>query len=159
MMIDPKTRFTPVCVNSGQVNSGQVNLGNTQHPAAPHSSEKPWQHNSPPKALQAFAMDSEQQALYQRLQQYSLDVPGVDFSFSQRLARENGWSIAYAQRVIEEYKKFAFLAVAAGHHVTPSDQVDQVWHLHLLYTHLYWGDFCPNILQRSLHHGPTKRGP
>ena len=92
------------------------------------------------------------------MQAYSLDVPEVSFPFSQRLARENSWTFDYAHRVIEEYKKFAFLAVAADHPVTPSDQVDQVWHLHLLYTHLYWGDFCPQVLQCPLHHGPTKGG-
>lgn len=51
--------------------------------------------------------------------------PGVNLTFSQRLARDNCWSLNYAQRVIKEYKKFAFLAVCAGHPVTPSDQVDQ----------------------------------
>ena len=96
--------------------------------------------------------------LYQRLQAYSPDIPGAQFSFSQRLVRENGWTVSYAQRVINEYKRFTFLAMVAGHPVTPSDQVDQAWHLHLLYTHLYWEDFCPNVLQAPLHHGPTQGG-
>ena len=55
-------------------------------------------------------------------------------------------------------KKFVFLAVVVGHSVTPSDQVDQVWHLHLTYTRSYWQDFCPNILQTPLHHEPTQGG-
>jgi hypothetical protein len=32
------------------------------------------------------------------------------------------------------------------HIVTPSEQVDQVWHLHLTYTRSYWDEFCPNVL-------------
>ena len=36
-----------------------------------------------------------------------------------------------APGAIEEYRKFVFLALVAGHQITPSDQVDQVWHLHL----------------------------
>jgi hypothetical protein len=36
--------------------------------------------------------------------------------------------------------------------------VDQVWHLHLVYTRSYWQDFCPNVLRRELHHGPTLGG-
>jgi hypothetical protein len=66
--------------------------------------------------------------------------------------------LEYAQRAIAEYKKFAFLAVAVGHPVTPSDQVDQVWHLHLTYTRSYWEEFCPQILQIPLHHDPTRGG-
>ncbi|GAB1539778.1 hypothetical protein NUACC21_24450 [Scytonema sp. NUACC21] len=103
-------------------------------------------------------MKPELAKLKERLLCFSLDDPNAAFSFSKRLARENGWSMEYAQRVIVEYKKFAFLAVAAGHPVTPSDQVDQVWHLHLLYTHSYWEEFCPKILLSPLHHGPTLGG-
>lgn len=103
-------------------------------------------------------MNVQQAELYQRIQAFSLDNPDASLSFSKRLARDNAWTAQYSQRVIEEYKKFVFLAVVAGHPVTPSDQVDQVWHLHLLYTHSYWGEFCPNVLQMPLHHGPTRGG-
>ena len=78
-------------------------------------------------------------------------------TFPARLARENGWSLPQAERVIEEYRRFAFLAATAGHPVTPSDAVDQAWHLHLTYTRDYWGRFCP-LLGRELHHGPTEGG-
>ncbi|MGM3305602.1 glycine-rich domain-containing protein [Anabaena sp. WFMT] len=102
-------------------------------------------------------MNLQQAELYQRLQEFSLDEKNVSFSFSQRLARENNWKIEYTQRVIDEYKKFAVIAVFAGHPVTPSDQVDQVWHLHLTYTQSYWDDFC-EILGTQLDHGPTRGG-
>ena len=71
------------------------------------------------------SMNAEQVALYERIQAFSLDQSDAQLSFSKRLAKENGWSLQYAQQAIEEYKKFAFLAVAAGHPVTPSDPVDQ----------------------------------
>ncbi|WP_293099961.1 TIGR04222 domain-containing membrane protein [Moorena sp. SIO3I6] len=103
-------------------------------------------------------MNLQQTQLYQRLQAFSLDDPDAKFPFSKRLARENRWSFNYTQRVIEEYKKFAFLAVVADHPVSPSDPVDQVWHLHLTYTHSYWGEFCPNILQTPFHHLPSGGG-
>ncbi|MBD2566752.1 glycine-rich domain-containing protein [Anabaena lutea] len=102
-------------------------------------------------------MNLQPAELYQRLQEFSLDEKNVSFSFSQRLARENNWTIEYTQRVIDEYKKFAVIAVFAGHPVTPSDQVDQVWHLHLTYTQSYWDDFC-RILGTQLDHGPTRGG-
>lgn len=103
-------------------------------------------------------MNAAQQALWDRLVAFSVDEGTEQLSFAQRLARENGWSAEYAQRVIEEYKRFAFLAIVAGHGVTPSDQVDQAWHLHLTYTRSYWEVFCPEVLQQPLHHGPTRGG-
>ncbi|MBD2485637.1 TIGR04222 domain-containing membrane protein [Planktothrix sp. FACHB-1365] len=96
--------------------------------------------------------------LYNRIQSFSFDEIGASFSFTQKLAREQGWSLDYTNRAIEEYKKFVFLAIVADHGVCPSEQVDQVWHLHLTYTKSYWEEFCPNVLQRPLHHEPTKGG-
>ncbi len=103
-------------------------------------------------------MNSQQADLYGRIQAFSFDQPGTQLSFAKKLARENVWSLAHTQRAIDEYKKFVFLAVAAGHPVSPSDQVDQVWHLHLSYTRSYWQEFCPKVLQTSLHHEPTRGG-
>ncbi|MEZ6192343.1 MAG: hypothetical protein R3C45_13785 [Phycisphaerales bacterium] len=78
--------------------------------------------------------------------------------------------------MVNEYRRFCYLAIAAGHTVTPSDEVDQAWHLHLLYTRDYWEDFCPNVLgtpcttarrgsksegrlRRAIPHDPRKLRP
>ena len=100
-------------------------------------------------------MSPENSQLYQRIQAFSLDKSDQPLSFSKRLAKENQWSLSYTERVIEEYKKFTFLAAVVGHTVSPSKPVDQVWHLHLTYTRSYWEEFCPHILQMSLHHEPS----
>ena len=102
--------------------------------------------------------DPNQRELAARLARYALDDPGADYTFSARLARENAWIDAYAARVIEEYKRFVLLALCAGHPVTPSEAVDQVWHMHLTYTTAYWLDFCPHVLGKPLHHDPTRGG-
>ena len=60
---------------------------------------------------------------------------------------------------MEEYRRFAFLAAVAGHSVSPSEIVDEVWHLHLLYSLAYWNDFCPHVLQKPLHHFPSTGTP
>ncbi|CAN5445212.1 TIGR04222 domain-containing membrane protein [soil metagenome] len=104
-------------------------------------------------------MDSRQQALQARLDSFTFDAPDTRLRFVARLARENGWSVAHAERVLREYKRYCYLAMEAGHPVTPSEDVDQAWHLHMVYTHSYWGEFCPNVLGKPLHHGPTKGGP
>lgn len=97
-------------------------------------------------------------SLRERLEKFELDDAGSRLRFSERLARENGWNMRYARRVVAEYKRFLELAVTAGHTVTPSDAVDQAWHLHMVYTRSYWGELCGQVLQQPLHHGPTKGG-
>ena len=87
-------------------------------------------------------MTENQKVLWEKLDEFEIDDPNSDYTFSMRLARENRWNISYALDVIEEYKRFIFLACTAGHPVTPSDQVDQVWHLHLIYTKSYWNNLC-----------------
>jgi uncharacterized protein (TIGR04222 family) len=95
--------------------------------------------------------------LWAKLEALDLDA-GAALSFSKRLARDNGWTAAFAQRVVLEYKCFVYLAATCGHPVTPSDEVDQAWHLHLVYTRSYWDELCGQVLGFPLHHGPTKGG-
>lgn len=80
------------------------------------------------------------------------------FPFAHRLARENGWSPAFGERVLEEYRRFLFLAATAVTPMTPSDAVDQAWHLHLTYSRDYWERLCGQVLGRPLHHDPTAGG-
>jgi len=96
--------------------------------------------------------------LWRAVSAYSIGNPGAAFSFTARLARENGWSLAHAERVVAEYKRFCFLAMIAGQEVTPSDAVDQAWHLHLTDSRDYWERFCPTVLGRPLHHEPSSGG-
>ena len=103
-------------------------------------------------------MTTSQTALWARISNFQLDEADAAFKFSDRLARENGWTHDHALRVIDEYKKFIFLCCISPTAVTPSDPVDQAWHLHLTFTKSYWTDLCQNTLQQELHHNPTKGG-
>jgi hypothetical protein len=97
--------------------------------------------------------------LWEKISNFSLDNPEASFSFTDRLARENGWSIEFSKRVVDEYKKFIYMSVVSGKSLTPSDEVDQAWHLHLVYSYSYWVEMCENTLGGfRLHHGPTKGG-
>lgn len=98
------------------------------------------------------------QQLIEKIMRFELDDPVAALSFTGRLAREQGWTHAFSAQVIQEYRHFIALAMVAGHPVTPSEEVDQVWHLHLVYTRSYWHDLCRDLLGRDLHHGPTKGG-
>jgi hypothetical protein len=103
-------------------------------------------------------MTDKEKQLWNKIKLFQFDDDKIDFNFSNRLARENNWSLSYSKEVIEEYKKFIFLSCITKIGVTPSDQVDQVWHLHLTYTKSYWIDFCKNTLEKEIHHNPTKGG-
>lgn len=103
-------------------------------------------------------MTPTEQNLYQRICNFKLDHPDAVFSFSHKLSWEYKWSQIYTIRVIQEYKKFIFLAMVADHVVSPSTIVDRVWHLHLLYTHSYWSQFCEEVLKNPLHHNPSRGG-
>jgi uncharacterized protein (TIGR04222 family) len=103
-------------------------------------------------------MNDDHGQLWVRLEHFELDDPGAAFPFSVRLARENGWTLRHAQRVIGEYKRFVFLAATQREPMCPSEAVDEAWHLHLCYTRSYWEGLCRDILGRRLHHEPAQGG-
>ena len=59
--------------------------------------------------------------LFSRIAAFEFDAGAPEMPFAARLAKDNGWSQVYAVRVIDEYRKFAFLTIAAGHIAVPSD--------------------------------------
>ena len=103
-------------------------------------------------------MQELHQQLWMRISSFGIDGGDAELTFAKRLARENGWTVHFSERVVDEYKRFIFLCMIAGHKCTPSDEVDQAWHLHLVYTESYWTTMCGEILKKPLHHGPTKGG-
>ena len=96
--------------------------------------------------------------LYDKILSLEMDETNIDFTFSDRLCRENRWKNEYSKRCIVEYKKFIYLSAISNKSLTPSDQIDQVWHLHLTYTQSYWVNLCRNVLDKEIHHCPTKGG-
>jgi hypothetical protein len=93
-------------------------------------------------------------ALWARIQNHCF-VPG----FAGRLAREHRWRADFAAAAIEEYRRFCFLAAVSVRPVTPSEEVDEVWHLHLIHTRDYWDVWCGQVLGARLHHDASEGGP
>ena len=58
-----------------------------------------------------------------------------------------------------EYGRFCLLGMAGAGPMTPSEEVDEVWHLHLAYSRDYWDAWYGRVLGRALHHDPTIGGP
>jgi len=87
-------------------------------------------------------MTPDAQSLLRKIESFDIDGGPCDLPFAARLAREHGWSRPHAERVIREYKRYAFLAMQSDSPVCPSEDVDAAWHLHLTYTKSYWKRFC-----------------
>ena len=96
--------------------------------------------------------------LWAQLETMEIDPPDATTRFHHRLKQYNKWTDEFAGRVTKEYRRFLYLAARARHPVTPSDTVDQAWHLHLIYTRHYWEELCGKILGLQLHHEPSAGG-
>jgi hypothetical protein len=101
----------------------------------------------------------EKDLLWQQLAKLEITPPNLSLTFEARLAREQAWSLDRSFAVVEEYRKFLFLLLTCSHPVTPSEEVDAAWHLHLLYTRSYYDDLCQRIAGFIIHHQPTAGGP
>lgn len=95
--------------------------------------------------------------LWRRLAKFVFDNPESERPFTLRLAQEEKWTSDFTSKSVEEYVKFIYIAATCEHPVIPSETIDKVWHLHLLYTHSYWDDLCANIIGRQIHHRPSER--
>ena len=73
-------------------------------------------------------------------------------TFSHKLATDNCWTPSYTASVLAEYRRFLYLTQVSTSQVTPSEVIDQAWHMHLTYSREYWDALCGGVLGRALHH-------
>jgi uncharacterized protein (TIGR04222 family) len=102
--------------------------------------------------------NEEHRGLWSSIQQFPLDDPNAAITFSNKLAAKQNWSPDFTKRVVEEYRKFLFLCCISPNGASPSQAVDEAWHLHLTYTQSYWIDLCKNTLNKDIHHHPSRGG-
>ncbi|AYV80042.1 MAG: hypothetical protein Gaeavirus6_17 [Gaeavirus sp.] len=63
------------------------------------------------------------------------------------------WTPAYAKQVAFEYNRFLELR-SINSNLSPSDDIDRLWHLHLLNPILYY-DYCATLYHKIIDHNPT----
>lgn len=114
---------------------------------APSTPDRPWDQSHSGAACgpdPSLSIDD-------RLQQ--IDWRPIAFKLTDR-THGLGWSIERATRAIRGYLQFL---KAIDQHPTaalvPSQDVDEVWHCHLLDTHKYAAD-CQWLFGRFIHHNP-----
>ncbi len=96
--------------------------------------------------------------LWARIERHDFE-PDYPVNFTRRLSTLTNWSPDFTRSAILEYKRFCFLAFASREPVTPSEEVDEVWHLHLTYSRDYWDVWCRDVLRGPLHHDPSRGEP
>lgn len=80
----------------------------------------------------------------------AMDLPE---GFEDRVARETGWNRRTVGTAIFEYRCFLLLAAVSEAPVTPSADIDAVWHEHILHTRHYQ-EVLPSIMGQPFHHDP-----
>lgn len=108
--------------------------------------------------IEPACWSDDDHALWARIAAHDFEAFDAALTFAGRLARDHGWSLPQARAAIDEYRRFCFLALRADRELTPSEEVDEVWHQHLTYSRDYWQAWCGDVLRRGLHHGPTRGG-
>jgi len=112
----------------------------------------------PPHAADRRPWTPDQTALWRRIEAHPFEATDQADDLTRRLARDKDWPLDFARGAVAEYRRFGFLCRIADAPMTPSEEVDEVWHLHLLYTRDYWGTWCGEALGAPLHHDPTRGG-
>lgn len=80
-------------------------------------------------------------------------VSNFKLPFGEEYLRQKyNWEPIYSRLAVREYKRFLILALSSDQEVTPSLDVDEVWHTHILHTRSYL-QFI-KIIGRALHHDP-----
>ena len=77
--------------------------------------------------------------------------------FMEILMNEQMIDINTANKWVLEYRKFLTMAYLTDYMISPSEQVDQVWHLHMTYTHHYRATW-KTLIEKEFKHSPSEGG-
>lgn len=77
--------------------------------------------------------------------------------FLDNLMNEQLIDVYTANKWLLEYRKYLVLAYLSDTSISPSEQVDQVWHLHMTYTQHYRAT-CQTLVEREFKHTPSLGG-
>ncbi len=77
-----------------------------------------------------------------------LDLDSVIY----KLLKEKNWELGRAREAEHNYKAFLFL-IGQGHHLVPTADIDEMWHMHILDTQKYMVD-CATHFGEFIHHYP-----
>jgi hypothetical protein len=94
--------------------------------------------------------------LWERLQAYAFPLSAGRGSLREHLAGKTNLGADKAPRVVDEYRRFLYLAATSQEVVAPSPLIDRVWHTHINDTRAYVEDFAGKVIGRMIHHSPGR---
>lgn len=89
------------------------------------------------------------------LNQKTAQIQNLDLEYlAQRLITKEQWLESNAQEAVRRYKNFLTLILKYPDlRSVPTEDIDEVWHAHILHTRNYIAD-CEAIFGRYIHHSP-----
>lgn len=88
-------------------------------------------------------------------EQLKLAIDGLDLSMIvNKMISDQGWTCKDAEKACQLYRNFLFLSAKYPEkRLPPSEDVDEVWHNHVLATKKYMAE-CDAIFGKYMHHYP-----
>lgn len=89
------------------------------------------------------------------LQQDKQKIDNLDLSaVTERLIKVDGWTPSQAEEGCRQYRRYLYLRKKFPQFdLPPSEDIDGVWHAHILHTKDYFA-FCNELFGSYLHHHP-----
>ena len=103
-------------------------------------------------------MDYRLDPLWLKLSQMNAEGLAAFAPLSAAMQRQMGFNAEMAERIIEEYRKFLFLAMRAGHQVIPPGIVNDAWLIHIENVQNYWEALGGMISERPVAQGIGSSG-
>lgn len=78
-----------------------------------------------------------------------------DFELAkEKIIESKGWSLDKVNNAVQDYKRYmALTKILSGYQLVPNEEIDEIWHMHILDTRQYMID-CENLFGEYLHHYP-----
>ncbi|WP_421694126.1 hypothetical protein [Aestuariivirga sp.] len=102
-------------------------------------------------------MDYRVDPLWLKLNMMNADGLQAFAPLMEAMQKQMGQNAETTQRVIEEYRKFLFLAMRAGHQVIPPGPVNDAWMMHIQTAQNYWENLGQMIGERPMAQGLDAR--
>ncbi|MBO9636348.1 MAG: hypothetical protein J7578_24815 [Chitinophagaceae bacterium] len=90
-------------------------------------------------------MNYKENPIWKKLESCSFDSQGSTVRFHEMLARRGKWSTDFTTEVIEDYRKFLFLAATTKEILIPPPAVDLAWDINIHYFKSDWNELSKDI--------------
>lgn len=83
-------------------------------------------------------------------------IDTIDLSaVTRKVMQEEGWDAETAAKAERRYRRFlCMMHLVPTLDIVPTEDIDKVWHQHILFTRTYSED-CQRIFGRYIHHDPA----